>query len=164
MCWRDFICKVHVEKSSLFNYESKPLFFLPCSQSQIEQLEKQFNVKLPESLCSLYLESDGVSGCRMNEDGRWMYDLEIPWTISECIEQNEYYRTEGQSDYSCNFKDMFFFADAGADCILFGFQVLDSRACDPAVMVWDPIPNEWRQSAPDLKTFIKGWLTSTISV
>jgi hypothetical protein len=122
-------------------------------------------VALPSTLRSLLLETDGVQDCFLDVNGQWRYDMYLPWSSTEIIEENEDFRSDKlQRLYPRNFKNMLFFASAGADGILFGFQVLENRMCDTSVMVWDPIPNEWRISATDLKTFIEGWLTSKISV
>jgi hypothetical protein len=98
------------------------------------------------------------------DGGEWFESMWLLWKIEEVVEQNRYYRAASvDGTYDRDFSNLIFFAGAGTDGILFAFPVNDG-ICAPRVAVWHPIMDELDDLAPSLEDFLRGWLTSTISV
>lgn len=131
-------------------------FFPPTSAANIAIAEAALQARFPDALRSLLLESDGVM-----DRGASMW---LIWTLERIIEDNRSLRAkELQSLYERDFRSLVFFADAGADGILFGFPVV-AGTCAPCVMVWHPIDDDLDPVATSLEEFVDRWLTDGIAV
>jgi hypothetical protein len=165
MNWREFITDNYAVAPEQPGIASKPEFYPGASTHEIADVELRLNARLPASIRSLLLESDGVMGMMAIDGGEWFKEHWLLWTVAEVVEQNLWYRGEsGKETYERDFRKVVFFADAGSDGILFGFPVREDRACASHVVVWHPIEDELDDIASSLEDFLRKWLTSTIWV
>src|SRR5262245_36064830 len=136
MNWCELITDLYeadTQKSTLFH---KPEFHCPATVRNIADVEEKLNVALPVSLRSLLLESDGVMAMLRIEEGDWFENMWLLWSTSEIIQQNLLFRAEStRRTYRRIFDDLVFFAGAGADGILFGFPVMETRVCKTNIVV-----------------------------
>lgn len=165
MTWREFIAGIYADTPEQPGIASKPEFYSGASADEIADAELRLNARLPASLRSLLLESNGVMGMMAIDGGDWFKEHWLLWTLAEVIEQNLWYRSEtGKETYRRDFCQVVFIADAGSDGILFGFPVEEDQICAPSIVVWYPIEDELEDIAASLEDFIRKWLTSTIWV
>lgn len=164
MSWRELITSIYEGRSQQPGIAGKPDFYPAASAATIADAQTALNAALPDSLRSLLLETNGVMDMMSIDGGDWFDSMWLLWRIDEVVEQNRYYRAAGvRETYDRGFGDLVFFAGAGSDGILFAFPVEDG-ICAPRVAVWNPIMDELDELAPSLEDFLRGWLTSTISV
>ena len=164
MSWRELITGVYEGRRQQPGIAGKPEFYPAASAQAIADAEADLNATLPASLRSLLLETNGVMDMMAIDGGDWFESMWLLWKIEETVEQNRFYRgASADGTYERDFTNLVFFAGAGTDGILFGFPVED-RVCAPRVMVWHPIMDELDELARSLEDFLRGWLTSTISV
>jgi cell wall assembly regulator SMI1 len=165
MTWRELITSIYETRSRQPWIAGKPEFYPGASAGEIDAAEARLNARLPVSHRELLLESNGVMDMMSIDVGEWFASMWLLWTAAEIVERNLWYRAATENGtYERDFRSLVFFADAGSDGILFGFPVMEARVCSPRVMVWHPIMDELDGLAPSLEDFLKGWLTSTISV
>jgi hypothetical protein len=165
MNWRDFIHGVYEVIPEQPGITKKPKFYLGAPEPQIADAEARLDARLPASLRSLLLETNGVMDMMAIDVGEWFDSGWLLWTVAEIVQQNLWHRAATEDGtYDRDFRNLVFFADAGADGILFGFPVMEDRICAPRVVVWSPIMDELEEIVPSLENFLKGWLTSTLSV
>jgi hypothetical protein len=164
MSWRALITGIHEGRPHPPGIAGKPEFYPATTAANIAAAEAALLASLPDSLRSLLLETNGVMDMMAIDDGDWFESMWLLWRIEEVVEQNRYYREArvGRT-FDRDFSDLVFFAGAGTDGILFAFPVVDG-CCDSRVIVWRPIMDELDELAPTLEEFLRGWLTSTISV
>src|SRR5262249_15115064 len=143
----------------------KPKFYPAASAEEIADGELRLDVRLPASIRSLLLETNGVMELMAIDGGEWFASEWLLWAICEVIEQNLLYRADYvKGEHERDFRKLVFFANAGCDGILFGFPVMEDGVCAPRVVVWHPIMDELDELAPSLEDFLRGWLTGTITV
>lgn len=164
MGWRELITCIYQDRANLAGVGSRPDFFPRASSEEIGNAETQLNVRLPASLRSLLLESDGVMDMMSVDGGDWFDSMWLLWSLDAIAEQNSAILDAGDGMQKCGLRRMLFFAGAGADGILFGFPITDEGVCSPSVVVWHPIANEVDEVAESLEEFLRGWLTGAISV
>ncbi len=68
------------------------------------------------------------------------------------------------SDFKRRFDDLFFFANAGSDGILFAHPVNMEALTDPGVVAWFPIEDEVRPVAANLGDFLERWMVGELFV
>ena len=164
MSWRDLITGIYESRPQQPGIAGKAEFYPGASAATIADAEAVLNAALPASLRSLLLESNGVMDMMAIDEGDWFESMWLFWKIEEVVEQNRQYRAASEEEkYERDFSSLVFFADAGADGIRFAFRVEDG-VCAPWIVVWHPIMDELDELAPSLEAFLRGWLTSTISV
>lgn len=164
MNWRALITGIYENRPHQSGIAGKPEFYPGASSASVVDAETALNASLPVSIRSLLLDTNGVMDMMAIDGGEWIESMWLLWTIAEVVEQNRFYRAATvEGTYERDFRSLVFFAGAGADGILFAFPVEDG-ICAPRVVVWHPIMDELDELAPSLEDFLRGWLTSTISV
>lgn len=165
MSWRALITEWYAARADRSDTGSKPEFYPAASADEIAEAEKRLNTRLPESIRSLLLETNGVMDMMAIDGGEWFESMWLLWTVAEIVEQNEYYRSRNNhGTYDRDFRELVFFAHAGCDSISFAFPAVERGGCAPTVSVWRPIEDELEELAPSLETFLRGWITGRISV
>ena len=164
MSWRKLITGIYDRRQRQPGIAGKLEFYPAASAATVANAEAVLNAALPGSLRSLLLETNGVMDMMAIDGGDWFESIWLLWKIDEIVEQNRNYRAaSAQGTYDRDFTSLVFFAGAGTDGILFAFPVEDG-VCAPRVVVWHPILDESYELAPSLEDFLRGWLTSTISL
>jgi len=163
MRWRELITEIYETRTQPSGIAGKPEFYLPASAASIGAAEAAVQAVLPDSLRSLLMETNGVMDMMAIDGGEWFKSMWLLWAIEEIVEQNRFNRSREKGTYERDFDSLVFFAGAGTDGILFAFPAEDGL-CGPQVVVWHPIGDELDNLAPSLDEFLRGWLTSTISV
>mgnify|MGYP001382772450 FL=1 len=164
MTWRELITGIYEGRPQQPGIAGKPEFYAATTAANIAAAEAALSASLPDSLRSVLLETNGVMDMMAIDGGDWFESMWLLWKVEEIVEQNRYYRAAGvEGTYERDFASLVFFAGAGTDGILFAFPVEDGN-CALRVMVWHPIMDELDELASCLEDFLRGWLTSTISV
>ena len=164
MTWRELITGIYEGRPHQPGIAGKPEFYAAATAANIAAAEAALSASLPDSLRLLLLETNGVMDMMAIDVGDWFESMWLLWKVEEIVEQNRYYRVATEEGtYERDFGNLVFFAGAGTDGILFAFPVEDG-VCAPGVVVWHPIMDELEELAPSLEDFLRGWLTSTISV
>lgn len=184
MSWRDFFSGLDRVRTRIPGVESKLVSFPGASLEDLAHLEARLEARLPSSLRSLLLETNGVMGMIAIDGGEWMEDQWLIWPVADLIDQNVSCRTGGdphlryrteeerfRREHDLSHRaagrplfDLVFFASAGCDGILFGFPVTRERNCEGNVLVWDPIEDELTEVAGSVEELLKGWMTGAITV
>ncbi len=165
MNWHDWISNIYEAQTHQPGITTKPTFLPAASMEQLSKLEFDLRARLPESLRSLLLETNGVMERMSINGGEYFDNMWLLWTIAEIVEQNYYFRKQTEEgSYNRDFTKLVFFAGAGVDGILFGFPVLEDCICKPDVVAWYPIRDESNLLAPSLQDFLKGWLMGTLFI
>jgi hypothetical protein len=163
--WRDIIEQAYAAIAHPAGRTSKPRFSPPASTEDIAAAEDQLGRKLPPSLTSLLMETDGVTDMMSLRGGDYFENMWLIWPteriVTESLEdRSEYVVNPSDADTS----DLVFFADAGVDGILFGFPPAGADSCDTKVVVWHPLRGTVSDLADSLEDFVAGWLTGRITV
>jgi len=165
MNWRELITGVYVTRAARPGIVGKPKFYAAASAGRIADAEERLNARLPASLRSVLLETDGVTDVMAVDGGEWFDAMWLLWPVEQLVDRNLSYRAATEhGTRACDFRQLVVFADAGCDGILFAFPVTGDGVCVPRVVVWHPIRDELGDLAPSLEDFLRGWLTGTISV
>jgi cell wall assembly regulator SMI1 len=163
--WRDLIERTCADRPQPAGTSSKPRFSPPASTGDIAAAEDQVGRKLPPSLTSLLLETDGVMDMMSVGGGDYFENMWLMWPTERIVAES----LEDRSEYVVNPSDadtseLVFFADAGADGILFAFPPASANTCDTKVVAWHPLRGTVSDLADSLEDFIDGWLTGRITV
>lgn len=169
MAWRTILTDIYELLPSRAGWTSRPEFRLGTDPPAVAAAEETLGAAFPISLRSLLLESDGVMDQMAVDGGDWFDNDLLVWPTAEIVEQNLHVRAEGmRGTYQRDFRELLFFAGAGADGILFAFPALapggTDRRCGPNVLTWHPVENELAEAAPTLEDFLRGWLRGEIAV
>lgn len=165
MNWRDLITGIYETRIQQPRIAGKPQFYPPAPAGDIADAEARLDAIFPASIRSLLLDTNGVMDMMAIDGGEWFDSMWLLWTAAELLEQNLFYRAATEDGtYDRDFRQLVFFAGAGADGILFAFPVIEDHVCAQHIVVWHPIMDELDELAPSLEDFLRGWLTSTISV
>jgi cell wall assembly regulator SMI1 len=165
MNWRELILGYYETCAQQPGIAKKPQFYPPASAGDIAEAEASLNARFPTAIRSLLLETNGVMDMMAIDGGEWFDCMWLLWTVKELVEQNLSYRAAtGYGTYDRDFRQLVFFAGAGADGILFAFPLMEDRVCASRVVVWHPIMDELDELAPSLEDFLRGWQMGTISV
>lgn len=170
MSWRERIAGIYEARGERDGIAKRPRFYPAASEEDLAAAEALLNARLPESLRSLLLETNGILELMaidgmVIDGGDWFEAMWLLWNLAEIVEQNHFYRDAAEGGaYSRDFRRLAFFANAGCDGILFGFPMVEDRVCGPNVVVWSPIFDELEEVAPSLDDFLEGWVTGRISV
>ncbi len=162
--WRELITDIYETKPSRPGIKDKPEFYPATSAASLANAEADLKAALPGSLRALLLESNGVMDMMAIDGGDWFKSMWLLWKIEEIVERNRFYRVaSADGTYKRDFTSLVFFADAGADGILFAFPV-ENGTCAGRVVVWHPMEDELDELAPSLENFLRGWLSNAMSV
>jgi hypothetical protein len=165
MNWCKLISDIYETRAGQPGIACEPKFYAAASAGEIADGEVRLDARLPASIRSLLLETNGVMEVMAIDGGEWFDSGWLLWTVAEIVEQNLSYRAASEDGRDeRDFRQLVFFADAGADGILFAFPVREDRVCAPGVVAWHPIMDDLDELTPSLEGFLKGWLTGTITV
>lgn len=130
-------------------------FRVPVSESQLLEVENSLNVKLPDTLKELLLESNGVNG---------EYGCEIVWTLERIKKDNIEFRNNLDfKDLYMPFDHLLFFSDAG-NGDQFAFPILNGKIIKEDIYVWNHEDDSRTWISSTLSSFIRGWLNGALSV
>ena len=130
MNWREFITSIYEARPPQPGYATKPQFYAGVAACEVAEAEVRLNVKLPASLRSLLLDTNGVMEMMAIDGGEWFQAQWVAWTLSRVVEEN-LLSCPWTETYDYDFHRLVFFGDAGSDGILFGFPVMEDRVCSP---------------------------------
>lgn len=165
MNWCEIISGIYEAREKRPDYTTTPKFYPAAPPSEITDVETGVNARLPTSLRSLLLETNGVMEMMMVAGGEWFESTWLLWPVERMLEKSRSCRERsGTRNGNHDFRKVVFFADAGCDGILFGFPVNEQRACESRVVAWWPLRDEVSEVAPSLEEFLRGWLTDRIKV
>jgi hypothetical protein len=163
--WCELIAGVYDARPPEPGIVSKPVFYAAALTQNIAIAEARLDAKLPVCLKSLLLETDGVMDMLSIDGGEWFKNMWLLWPLDEIVNRNLVLRAEtATGNYERGFQKLLFFADAGADGILFAFPVAASRECASNVVAWYPVEDELTGMSPSLEGFLRGWLVGDIAV
>ncbi|MFT3765274.1 MAG: SMI1/KNR4 family protein [Minicystis sp.] len=156
MRWVDLIQKSYADGE----HEGRPALSEGATVQRIAWLESQLSLRIPSPLRDLLQETDGVGQMAISY-GKWERVHTEVWSSEKIAEENLRIRAD---------RDMpplpppgapeavpLYFANAGADGILFAFLVRPLGPEDPAVYAYYPMDGEWRLISPTLEAHLRGW-------
>jgi hypothetical protein len=161
MRWRELIANVYESRGGKSGFRLKPAFYDPASTDDVAMAETGLGAKLPKSLRSLLLETNGVMEMMTVAEGAWFESNWTVWTTDKIVEENQRVRSD---PLRTNQLGLAFFGGPGVDGILFGFPKMDDNTCGSNVVAWYPIGDEVREMAGCLDDFLVGWLGGALSV
>ena len=122
-------------------------FQRPANASQIAGVEATFNVKLPDEIRSLLMESNGVAA---------HYGLSLVWSTDEIMEQNLLFRRS--SDFANLYMpfDCLLFIGAAGNGHQFAYRILGGQIRDTSeIYEWDHESDNREWFARDLKDYVE---------
>lgn len=163
--WRDLIERTYSAIPHPAGRTSKPRFSPPASAEDIAAAEDQLGRKLPPSLTSLLMETDGVMDMMSVRGGDYFGNMWLIWPAERIVEETLEDRSEDVvAPSDADTSELVFFAGAGVDGILFGFPPAGADSCDTKVVAWHPLRGTVSDLADSLEDFVEGWLTGRITV
>ncbi|WP_102264502.1 SMI1/KNR4 family protein [Mesobacillus jeotgali] len=144
--WREFVSTISKEH----------YFKEPATKYEIDQIQKELNVELPEELAVLLNETNGVFD-------NW--NCPLIWSTSQIVKDNLFFRNfEDYKDIYMPLDHLFFFSEAG-NGDLFCYAILKNGSIEKNdIYVWNHEDDSRTWVAASLKQFIEGWLTDKIGV
>src|SRR3954471_6833722 len=114
MNWRELISGIYETRAARPGIAGRPRFYAAASAGRIADAEDRLNTRLPASLRSLLLETDGVTDVMAVDGGEWFDAMWLLWTVEQLVDRNLSYRaaTEG-GPRARDFRQLVVFADAG---------------------------------------------------
>ena len=88
MKWRESITNIYQTRAQQPGTASKPRFYCGASAKHLDSVEARLNARLPASLRSLLLESNGVMEMIKFEGGRWHNGGWVLWSVAEIVKEN----------------------------------------------------------------------------
>lgn len=134
-------------------------FCSPVGEGTLSRMSAALRLtKIPTELEELYHQTNGV---KLLLEGMYIGDL--IWPVEKVLQTNrEYRQSTTLSEIYSSHEPMLFFSDSGCGD-LFGFSVGDGLG-QPDVFVWNHEEESRTWVAPDLKSFVAGWLTGEIHI
>lgn len=143
--WKNYIEKISKEYH----------FKAPATNSEITLIKKELNIELPKKLLNLLNETNGVFD---------KFDCPLIWSTGKIVEDNLFFRNfDDYKDIYMPFDNLMFFSDGG-NGDLFGFAILNGSIQKEDIYVWNHEDDSRTWIASSLEDFIKGWITSEISI
>lgn len=133
----------------------------PATDGEIDAAESRLVARIPSSLRSLLLETNGVMSMMSIDGKEWFEESWTVWPLDEIVKQNLWHRER----YADRGVDRFvFLATAGVDGIQFGILNSKQPREDAAVYAWYPDETVDKLMADRLELFIAGWCRGRLSV
>jgi hypothetical protein len=133
----------HDLASSLF---ADARFEPPATPADVDEAEKQLNVKLPAELRSLYLETNGIKA---------NYGSSIVWPVAEMVAQNAIFRESADfAELYMPFDCLLFFGTEG-NGDQFAYRILAGAISDTEIYEWDHENDSRVWFARDLDDFLR---------
>src|SRR5688572_29909466 len=89
--WCELLTGIYQTRPQQSGSELKAHFHSGAEEEKIATAESQLNARLPISLRSLLLETNGVTEMMSLDGGDWHVSMELLWNIDEIVEQNLWY-------------------------------------------------------------------------
>lgn len=154
--WRELISDLTRDNEPIYDLNPGPEFFPGATLAELEDVERQLGMRLPESLRDLLGESNGLIAT---------FGVHLIWTTDEIVRYNRAMRTDpGYVEHYQSFDSLLFFAEAGVDSIRFACNIAGNGSTHEDVYAWYPIGDERDWKASSLREYLEGWLTGTLSV
>jgi len=147
----------HPEGKFSLRQEVRP----PATDTEVDEAESRLQARIPSSLRSLLLETNGVMTMMSLDGEEWFEDLWTVWPLDEIIKQNLWHREQYAGR---NVSRFVFFATAGVDGIQFGFPGTTELVDDAPVFAWYPDETHDKQMADGLSRFLEEWCSGRLSV
>lgn len=125
-------------------------FFDPATAGEIERVERELSVNLPDDLKTVLRESNGVAG---------QYSAPVVWSAEDIVDQNHEMRhTAAFATLYMRFEDLLFFgADGGGD--LFGYRILDGRIVETSwIYRWRHETDSREWFASDMDDYLRRYI------
>lgn len=127
-------------------------------------VEVSLDTTLPPSLKHLLTATNGVMNL-MKLESETIETGWLIWPLENILNENLSLRTEAnKAIYEQPFDELLFFANAGADGILFAYKISAKEVAGPEIYVWHPIEDALTQMAPSLEAFIEQWISGKMLV
>jgi hypothetical protein len=121
-------------------------FSTPATQIQISAAESALNIKFPDELCALLLESNGV---------KERYECDLIWPVERVQADNLIFRSKKSfRKLYMPFDSLLFFCDSGSGD-QFAFAIHDGVIRRPDVFVWDHEDDSRTWVAPSLEKYLE---------
>lgn len=140
---------------------ARPSFCDGVSPSVIARMEETLACRIPLSLGSLLLQTDGVKEELEIEHKHWLVASIVIYSVDEMIDTNLFLRREYPDQEIDRY---WFFSTAGADGIQFGMRVKVADPEDSSVFAWYPDGTPDKYMADGLLPFLKGWCGGVATV
>ena len=130
--------------------------------SAVAAAESALGVDFPSGLRHFLSQSDGATiGVRLTSSEVVPNASPLIWPVSEIVARNRAANTgAGISPHS----QFLFFADAGADGMLFGHPVNDHGVALDRVVAYYPVDERAVVVATDLRAWLAGWLGGNLVI
>lgn len=163
--WRETIERMYAARTNAASTQSRPAFSPSASIVDVEAAEGCLAARLPESLRSLLLESDGIMDQLSVDGGPYFDNMWLLWPVGQIIDENIRFRKRvSEGSLSRTVRDVVFIASAGVDGILFGIRASDKPRDDCPIVSWYPIGHRICELTDTLADFFDGWLCNRIAV
>jgi hypothetical protein len=161
MGWPEIIQKAYAVAGG----ECYPRFRPPAQIATIESAEHDLGAEFPAELMEILLSADGVEEVLTHTAGDVVIGWLI-WPVSQIVEENRRLRTETpENGNEGAIHDVLFFANAGVDGILFGYDpATATEGRSKAIVVWKPLSTTLTAVGYDLEVFLKRWLTGDLQL
>ncbi|BAQ09083.1 hypothetical protein OXB_0611 [Bacillus sp. OxB-1] len=127
----------------------------PAHLADIQRIQKELRVDLPQDLRTLFNETNGV----FDE-----FNCPLIWSVDQIVKDNLFFRnSEDYKDIYMPFDHLLFFSDSGAGD-LFGYPILNGQIQRDDIFVWDHESDSRTWVASSLQDFIEGWANDRISI
>ena len=158
MDWKQSIVKIYQSRSAV--NAVRPIFRERASNGSISDVEQLFELKLPNSLCSLLGQSNGFSEEMELSPGDWLETNIVVYSVDQLQEVNQFYRE--QPYYRArNIAQYLIIATAGINGIQFCIEVSKVECEDAAVFAWYPDETPEKRMGDDLFQFLNDWCSSS---
>lgn len=130
-------------------------FAEPVGDAQFAQLQDALGISIPDELCQLLHESDGIRG---------EYGVDLIWSAERIRTDNLLFRTNNDfRELYMPFDHLLFFADAG-NGDQFAFAILAGEVRSLDVFAWNHENDSRVWVAPSLTKYLEWWPTGRIKV
>lgn len=152
--WQQFLNELYAGRANAPGTNTRPRMQIPASETAIQRAESLLEQAFPEELRYFLLESNGVMEEISVDESPYFANIWLLWPVEQILKENQDHRSQDKIA-----DGVVFFANAGADGILFGIETSSSE-----ILAWSPIRQESWQLANNLRDFLKGWLRGDITV
>ncbi|QDT45946.1 SMI1 / KNR4 family protein [Gimesia alba] len=140
-------------KEHILKFCKDAQFFSGAKRHEIQKVEADLGVRLPEDLVTLLQESNGVEG---------QYGLGLIWPLDRIVRENKYFRENPDfATMYMPFDPLLFFADAG-NGDLFAYTIQAGEIRRPDVFVWSHEEDSRTCCAPSLSMYLERWLSGEL--
>ena len=144
--------------------ERYPRFYSPAELPEIEVAEGKLGSDFPADLRHVLSCTDGVEEVLVHVTGDVATGWLI-WPVSQIVRENRLVRNASLSTTAQELiRGVLFFASAGADGILFGYQSTEQADGRRAIAAWNPLEESLVPIGYDLEPFLQQWVSGSIKL